>query len=363
MCRGAAILLLGCVAHAHFPSDSDDHDVDSDSAAGPRRDYMLEPGQFGVDFRLYLKNNTSADPQEVAPGVTVRCWDGKGSEASPDFSAVAPAMTRIDFAAGTQGASWPKPEGGSAAFYLDNDAYFVVMYGNISFEMGPAAAPCAPDGVPAQQQLPQPATGAVVHNGGDMLWAAAGQLIRPLVNAGSGPAAVQVMTPSFAPRWASSAPSCNPSTQAAQVTHRSYLERVGCESSDPEAGWWPNPSPHTAGCIKNGGVQNCMFPAGALADGTADGTPPVLRVKWAPNCSIPYHYHPTGALYFIQYGQMSFKGAKATQAFSHLFSIALQREDKFDQQSFVCLFLTGDYPDRDPQLVAGDVRWVRPGFD
>ena len=100
MCRGAAILLLGCVAHAHFPSDSDDHDVDSDSAAGPRRDYTLEPGQFGVDFRLYLKNNTSADPQEVAPGVTVRCWDGKGSEASPDFSAVAPAMTRIDFAAG-----------------------------------------------------------------------------------------------------------------------------------------------------------------------------------------------------------------------------------------------------------------------
>ena len=37
-----------------------------------------------------------------------------------------------------------------------------------------------------------------------------------------------------------------------------------------------------------------------------------------------------------------------------LFSIALQREDKFDQQSFVCLFLTGDYPDRDPRLVAGD---------
>ena len=52
--------------------------------------------------------------------------------------------------------------------------------------------------------------------------------------------------------------------------------------------------------MSNGGVFNCMFPAGAAADGTPDGTPPVLRVKWSPNCSIPYHYHPTGAMYFIQ---------------------------------------------------------------
>ena len=52
--------------------------------------------------------------------------------------------------------------------------------------------------------------------------------------------------------------------------------------------------------MENGGVFNCMFPAGAAADGTPDGTPPVLRVKWSPNCSIPYHYHPTGAMYFIQ---------------------------------------------------------------
>ena len=70
--------------------------------------------------------------------------------------------------------------------------------------------------------------------------------------------------------------------------------------TDPEAAWWPNPSPHSDACMKNGGVFNCMFPAGAAADGTPDGTPPVLRVKWSPNCSIPYHYHPTGAMYFIQ---------------------------------------------------------------
>jgi hypothetical protein len=61
-----------------------------------------------------------------------------------------------------------------------------------------------------------------------------------------------------------------------------------------------------------------------------DGSPPVLRVRWAPNCSIPYHYHPTGAMYFIQYGHMYFKG---------------------------------DHADYDEQLASGDVRWVRPGFD
>jgi hypothetical protein len=39
-------------------------------------------------------------------------------------------------------------------------------------------------------------------------------------------------------------------------------------------------------------------------------TPPLLRVKWAPMCQIPYHYHPTGAMYFIQYGHMLFKGTR-----------------------------------------------------
>ena len=55
----------------------------------------------------------------------------------------------------------------------------------------------------------------------------------------------------------------------------------------------------------------------------------MLLVRWAANCSIPYHYHPEGALYFIQYGTMFFDG-------------------------------DGDAPPT--PLVAGDVRWVRPGF-
>ena len=97
------------------------------------------------------------------------------------------------------------------------------MFGNISFEAGTAAAPCAPDG---QQKTPPTVNtaGPVVHNGGDMFWAAAGTLILPLVNAGTGAAAVQVMTPKFAPHWALGAPPCNPSTQPAVFT-RSYLER------------------------------------------------------------------------------------------------------------------------------------------
>jgi len=65
---------------------------------------------------------------------------------------------------------------------------------------------------------------------------------------------------------------------------------------------------------------------------SANNTNPVLRVKWAPNCSIPYHYHPTGALYFIQYGKMFFKGDLATGG-------------------------------EDISFKAGEVRWVRPGFD
>ena len=60
-----------------------------------------------------------------------------------------------------------------------------------------------------------------------------------------------------------------------------------------------------------------------------ENTPAALRVRWAPSCQIPYHYHPTGALYFIQYGQM---------------------------------FFEGDGPVPDVPINKGEVRWVRPGF-
>ena len=65
--------------------------------------------------------------------------------------------------------------------------------------------------------------------------------------------------------------------------------------------WRNNPSPHSQDCIRNGGVQNMGF-------GPNQNTPAVLRVRWSPSCQIPYHYHPTGALYFIQYGKMYFEG-------------------------------------------------------
>ena len=70
----------------------------------------------------------------------------------------------------------------------------------------------------------------------------------------------------------------------------------------------------------------------------ADATPAVLRVRWAPNCSIPFHYHPTGALYFVLYGAMYFAGDL--------------RPDVDDAPGTL----------DDAPLAAGDVRWVRPGF-
>ena len=79
--------------------------------------------------------------------------------------------------------------------------------------------------------------------------------------------------------------------------------------------------------MDNGGVWNMEFDA-------VDNTPPLLRVLWAPNCSIPYHYHPTGALYFItKLGTMYFDGDVPVN--SPLFRRAFNK---------------------------GDVRWVRPGF-
>jgi len=53
--------------------------------------------------------------------------------------------------------------------------------------------------------------------------------------------------------------------------------------------------------MANGGVFNMNFPF-------SKNTPAVLRVRWSPQCSIPFHYHPTGAMYFVLYGNMFFKG-------------------------------------------------------
>ena len=63
--------------------------------------------------------------------------------------------------------------------------------------------------------------------------------------------------------------------------------------------------------------------------GSTLNTPAVLRVRWSPNCSIPFHYHPIGAIYFIQYGKMYFDG---------------------------------DGLDEPIALEKGDCRWVRAGF-
>ena len=59
--------------------------------------------------------------------------------------------------------------------------------------------------------------------------------------------------------------------------------------------------------------------------GQNQNTPAVLRVRWSPSCQIPYHYHPTGALYFIQYGKMYFEGMYACifSSRDHTFSVHL----------------------------------------
>merc|ERR1712048_1326818 len=151
---------------------------------------------------------------------------------------------------------------------------------------------------------------------GDLFWTLAGQPQGPIKNVGNTP--LTVVTVSTAPllaRRAYEAPSNdNPSVDTNRTTSRGYRRLEGT--------WAPNPSPHTTECMAKGGVLNMGFDADKY-------TEPVLRVKWGPNCSIPFHYHPTGALYFIQYGKF---------------------------------FFAGDY-ETDTPFTAGDIRWVRPGYN
>ena len=39
-----------------------------------------------------------------------------------------------------------------------------------------------------------------------------------------------------------------------------------------------------------------------------ENAPPLFRAHWFSKCSVGYHYHPCGAMYFIAYGNMMYHG-------------------------------------------------------
>merc|ERR1712032_676733 len=149
------------------------------------------------------------------------------------------------------------------AFYLNSDVTWVVISGNATFGSDS------------------------IHGYGDALWAAAGTKHGPVKNTGSSELVLTAVTGggrgAFSPKTGD-APATNPSTWYPKTTLKSYRRVDGT--------YGPNPSPHSDECEAGGGVQNMMLRG-------EDQAGPVLRVKWGPNCSIPFHYHPTGALYFI----------------------------------------------------------------
>jgi len=136
----------------------------------------------------------------------------------------------------------------------------------------------------------------------------------PIFNVGDTPLVMLAVGMPYEPQFGDAPSWYNPSVNWYLTYERSY-RRV-------DESWAPNPSPHSDECMANGGVMNMNFAADS-------NTMPVLRVKWSSNCSIPFHYHPTGAMYFILYGNMYF---------------------------------AGDFTDGDKKLSQADTRWVRPGF-
>lgn len=252
----------------------------------------------------YYNNDTLSSSDDLGNGVTAFRWDGPAGTPSygGDFALQALPMVRLEFPAPSSknnnrpGQGLTAPASGES-YYLRGDCHYVVISGNATFGASGDAAK--------------------VHGYGDLFWAMAGSLHGPIRNVGSDTLVVMVAGATWSPVIATAGPSDNnPSVNSGDLTARAYRR------SDSERGFTPNPSPHSDECMTNGGVFNMNFDA-------VNNTPPVLRVKWFANCSIPFHYHPTGAVYFVQYGHMYFKG---------------------------------DRKDKDLAINAGEVRWVQPGF-
>jgi aromatic ring-cleaving dioxygenase len=228
-------------------------------------------------------------------GATVERWMVTSSLRT-DLFVAPPFVVRHTIPVGETFPSW----GGD--FYYTGDSHSTVITGNASF-----------------------GNDTKVYGYGDLFWAMAGHAQGPITNIGSTPLVVVTVSPAplLARRGYDVASDENPSVVpvtgcAANLIRSRDYRRV-------DGNWSANPSLHTTECMSNGGVWNMGFD-------TKNNSGAALRVRWAPNCSIPYHYHPTGALYFIQYGKMFFKGDLATG---------------------------GD----DVAFSQGEVRWVRPGFD
>jgi len=218
-------------------------------------------------------------------GVTEeRWWGEEGDEGDrPDLAITPPYMTRVTMP--------PDSHFPDQNYWLAGDAHYVVIKGPVVM-------------------------GSTVLEYGDLYWVMGGQVHGPLYCTGDNNCVVMIASTQYIQYRLDAQPSDdNPSVDPSLVKERSYRLVDG-------GGWHDNPSPHSRECLDNGGVQNMMFRS-------QDNSPPVLRVRWSPSCAIPYHYHPTGALYFIQYGVMMFQGDG----------------------------ITPDVP-----FFAGEARWVRPGY-
>jgi len=239
----------------------------------------------------YYRNDNVDQYTQFDNGATLRRWDVV-RDFQADWPLAAPFMIRHEIPAGATFPSW------GGAYWFQGDSYSTVISGNATF-----------------------GNDAKVYGYGDLFWSMAGHAHGPITNVGNTPLVVSTISsaPLLARRAYDAPDDMNPSVDASLIKSRGYRRL------DRGQAWAPNPSPHSTECMAAGGVYNMGFDS-------ANNTNPVLRVKWAPNCSIPYHYHPTGALYFIQYGKMFFRGDLATGG-------------------------------EDISFKAGEVRWVRPGFD
>lgn len=221
---------------------------------------------------LYYYKEETIDQTDTDPdsGILWNHWITSENGDQGDWAMHPPYLTRLSIPPGVQTTDqWE-------SFWLPADVYFVVIEGTLKF------------GNVENKQLEY----------GDIYWAIAGELIGPLINISENSTCVVVImsTSPIIPRSPSEVPSDNnPSVDQNLLRSRTYRQYGDGFT------WEANPVPQEKECINNGAVQQMYFE-------TQINSPSVFRVKWAANCSIPYHYHPQGAMYFVLYGNMWFDG-------------------------------------------------------
>jgi len=249
----------------------------------------LASGQFLEvgDFAHYL-HGTSTGVELQSNGVRLEHWNKQGEgDGFTQETLKPPAVQKITIPPSSH---FPKK---GTAYWLKTPATYVVTKGDAYFHYE--------DGTKVKLEL------------GDLFYSPAGMLHGPIEAAGVGETVILSLG-EFPPQY-HDVPAFIPTAE--------YFLKTG-QNNVTQAAFQPREADFATSGLP--GMPECLHIAPGPSGGPGQGA---IAVRLPAGCTLPYHFHPTGAFYFFTKGETT---------------------------------VGGDIPDKNVSFPPGTARWARPGW-